>query len=335
MNIGTILGVTGIIVSVGFGIWGIFLALKRRYPGAITFIKEQSIGLFDAIAKDLPELSIKYKNSPVSQNLVLLKGALLNSGKLDISPSTIEKPLTVKLPKDYLWLEANIVDTSNNVNASIAINSGNELHIDIGLFRCAEFIRFQALAEVPVKNKDKNLGHSELGNNLESAMKFMHRIANTGKVTRAKVEEVDRKKTIRRIIIPTIVGIIGAISIASLFYFKGIDGKLVYSYELSENEYTDVTIRPKSDGMLKVKGVDIKVDEILKSEQFFKRVKGFPTVTENTSEYYLLIFTFLYFLLLPLMISIPAYLNYRRNQTLIKTLEIEHKKTNKRMKLTT
>lgn len=328
MDIGTILGVTGIVVSAGFGVWGILFALKHRYPGAITFIKEQSIGLFDAIAKDLPELSIEYKKSPVSKNLVLLKGALLNSGKLDISPLTIEKPLTVELPNGYQWLEANIIGASNNVNASIAINDANELHIDTGLFRCGEFIRFQALAEVPVDEKDKSLGHSELGDSLESTMKFLHRIANTGKVIRAEVEAVDRKKIIRKILIPTIVGVVGAIALASSFFFKGIDGKLVYSYELSENEYADVTIKPKSDGMLKVKGVDIEIDKILKAEQFFKHIKGFPTVEKNTQEFYFLIIASLSYLLLPLFISVPAYFSYRRNQTLIKSLQIEHKNSN-------
>jgi len=324
MDIGTILGATGIVVSAGFGIWGIFLAIKHRYPGKITFVKEQSIGLFDAIAKNLPELSIQYKDSPVSQNLVLLKGALLNSGKIDISPNTIEKPLEIQLPTEYQWLEANIIGSSNNVDASITIKKNNTLTIDTGLFRCGEFIRFQALAEVNVDDEGKDLGHLELGDILESTMKFVHRIANTGKVIMAEVEPVDRKRLRRRILVPTIVGFMGALALGSTLLFPNHNGQLVYKYEMSDSTYTEVSIKPKSDGMIEVKGINVELDETWPSSTFFKKTKGIPTVKEREKNYYVIFFGMVSYLLIPFFFTIPRYYSYRKNKFLMKTLEIEN-----------
>ena len=61
MGLSTNLTIVGILISLCFGAWGVFLALGRRYPGEITFVKEEAIALFDAIVKNLPELAVLYR----------------------------------------------------------------------------------------------------------------------------------------------------------------------------------------------------------------------------------------------------------------------------------
>ena len=69
MNPTTILAIIGTLATIVLGGWGIYLAVKRRYPGRITFIIEDSIGLFDSIVRNLPELAVLYKGESVRQNL--------------------------------------------------------------------------------------------------------------------------------------------------------------------------------------------------------------------------------------------------------------------------
>src|SRR5208283_925503 len=118
MSISTILGILGVSVSLLFGAWGVSLALSRRYPGEITFVREQTIALFDSIVRNLPELAVLYKKAPVSPNVVLIRGALVNTGRKDISSSMIDKPITLALPSGSHFLSASVISASSDVKAS-------------------------------------------------------------------------------------------------------------------------------------------------------------------------------------------------------------------------
>jgi hypothetical protein len=81
---GTIWSIIGIFISVIFGLIGIYLTIRSKYSGRVTFVNEQTIELFDAIGNSLDKLAVTYNGSAVNENLVLLNGAFINSGKFDI-----------------------------------------------------------------------------------------------------------------------------------------------------------------------------------------------------------------------------------------------------------
>ena len=66
MGLTTLLAILGILVSATFGIWGVAYMIKSRYPGRITFVREQIIALFDSIVKNLDDLSISFKNKTIA-----------------------------------------------------------------------------------------------------------------------------------------------------------------------------------------------------------------------------------------------------------------------------
>ncbi|HEY3302688.1 MAG TPA: hypothetical protein VGL70_04025 [Candidatus Binatia bacterium] len=66
MDSSTLLGIVGVAATIILGGWTLYLALARRYFGRISFVKEECIGLFDEIAKNLPGLSIRYLNQKPS-----------------------------------------------------------------------------------------------------------------------------------------------------------------------------------------------------------------------------------------------------------------------------
>src|SRR5437773_5069061 len=115
METGNVLGVLGILATVLFGIWAVVLAIKHRYPGRITLVRESCIGLFDAIVKNLPELRVLYNDAPVGKGLVLLKCAFVNSGSKDITAEMTEQRLALNLPTDHRWLAARIVGNSSEL----------------------------------------------------------------------------------------------------------------------------------------------------------------------------------------------------------------------------
>jgi hypothetical protein len=112
--------VFGVLATILFGGWSLYYAIVgRRYPGRISFIQEDCIGLFDSIVRNFPEIVISYKNTPVGKDLVLLKGAFLNTGTKDVTKEMVAVPLTVALPAAHHWLTARVVAASMDVISSI------------------------------------------------------------------------------------------------------------------------------------------------------------------------------------------------------------------------
>lgn len=219
----TILAIISITATIILGLWGIYLMVKRKYPGEITFVRESCLGLFDSIIKNMPEIAVQYKGLPVGEGLVLLKGSFLNTGSKDISEAMVEEKVSISLPEQFRWLTAKVVSASPNVQAKVAILDRSVV-LETGLFRCGEYIRFEALVEVPTKDPQ---GKTEsIKERLIKALTINHRIADTQKIKREDLLFLN--KNARRSF-PAILGL-GAIGTVFLVtsYFIGLYGTGLY-----------------------------------------------------------------------------------------------------------
>ena len=324
MGIGTLLGIIGITISALFGLWGIYVAARHRYPGRIDFVKEQTIALFDAIVKDLPSVSILYEGVPVKENLVLIKGALLNSGSLDISPSNVETPISINLPEGFRWIAASVIHASKNIIASIKIEKETKLVIDTSLFRCKEHVTLQALAEVPLDKKDHDVSFENL---LESSIEFVHRIANTGRV---KTIEINKKATsIKRIRGIAIVSFVMSAILVSLmgyvFFSKSPHVRMEYYYKNTQGEDVAVTIRPKSDKLLELTGVEDKKYKVsVDLKEYFENLPRNPTIKQVTSTKVSFMIVVVVYGSLPMFMFFYSYYDYGRNKRLMNLLEMSN-----------
>ncbi len=239
MNISTVLAVLGIIVSLSFGAWGVYLTIESRYAGEITFVKERAIALFDAIVKDLPELVLLYIDAPVSPNVVLIKGSLVNTGKKDISPAMIEKPIAVSLPKGSKWLNVKVVSASRDVKASLNIDQPSSMVLTSGLLRRNEFIRFQAMAELaPPERGPSQPDAISLEDRLESSMKFDHRIEGTRAVRSLELQGTERSSRRLKLYLGALACVLAA---GVIFAVWGIPSTFVYRLQVRNNETEFVT----------------------------------------------------------------------------------------------
>lgn len=167
------LGALGLIATVIFGLLSIYIVLRRRYPGKITFVRQESLGLYDTIIKNFPQIQILYNDKAINEQLVYLKGSFINTGTIDISETMVEEKLSLFLPEDMKWIDAKISKTSPRLNSSVAV-SDNKLTFNLGLFRINEFLQVEALAEVKNGKNQSSL--------LNKSFSFQHRIANTQQV---------------------------------------------------------------------------------------------------------------------------------------------------------
>lgn len=295
MNISIILTVFGILATVLFGIWAV--VIRRRYPGEITFVVEDCIGLFDTIVKNFPELAVLYQEKPVSHGLVLLKGTFLNSGKKDITPEMVEDKATLNLPDNFKWLAVKIVAQSPNVRACVEVEP-NLLRLSTGLFRCKEYFKFEALAEVPVPDKNNSINKNLLTN-----IRTSHRIADTGKIRKVSlpVETFTKQMFCWRIAIPSGFMIAGVILFVILF-LKGLPGVILYQVPQQDGSIAEVRIKPYRDGTIHIKSRTHDIDERVKAEKFFSQSNIRPEIVPDPINKYLIVVTLFMYIIFPIII---------------------------------
>lgn len=134
---------------------------RYRHPVKITYAEEVCLDIFNSIVLNVPELKLTYNDHPFGEDIVLLRGYLVNTGWKDIRPEMVEQHLALALPSGYKWLKVNAI--SSSPDARICANRAKEdrdLVFHTGLFRQGEYIEFTALAQVP---SEKQLSDGEVG----------------------------------------------------------------------------------------------------------------------------------------------------------------------------
>lgn len=296
MTIPTILTVLGILATVLFGIWAV--VIRRRYPGEITFVVEDCIGLFDTIVKNFPELAVIYQEKPISHGLVLLKGTFLNSGKKDITPEMVEDQITLNLPEDFKWLAAKTVGASRNVNASVETEP-NSLRFSTSLFRCQEYFKFEVLAEVPVLDNDNSI-NKKLTTNISPS----HRIADTGKIRKVSLpaESYTKRRLLWRIMVPASLMIVLGVIMCSVVFFRGLPVVMLFQVPQQDGSVAEVTVKPYRNGTIRIKDKAHDIDEKVKAESFFSRSDISPKIIQDPLGKYAIIITLFIYIISPIVI---------------------------------
>lgn len=180
MDTQTILAAAGIATTVLLGIWAIVISVRYHRSVQITYARELAIALTDDITQNFPDLKVLFHNQPVSDNLVLLKGYFINTGKNDILREMIEKRVTLTLPTDFEWVECKVVECSPALKAAAILTGKTEISIETGLWKTREYLKVEALAKVPVVKADPdNLPREHPTQRLLKALTFPHRIADS------------------------------------------------------------------------------------------------------------------------------------------------------------
>lgn len=189
MDTQTLIAVVGIIATIIFGIWAIAITIRYNRSVRITYADDQAIALTDDITHNFPNLSITYREQAVSENLVLLKGYFINSGKKDISREMVEQQITISLPDEYEWVECKVVECSPSLKAVATKLDKTHISFDTGLWKSKEYMKFEALAKVPVIIADpEHLPHEFPTLRLRKSLMFIHRVADLAKIDKTRVQ---------------------------------------------------------------------------------------------------------------------------------------------------
>lgn len=221
----------GILLTVFFGIWGVKVALSRRYPGKLTFVEENAIGLFNSIIKNFPEIKIQYDDLPISQQMVYLKASFINTGSIDLSTLNNAHKLKIKLSEGYKWINCKLTNQSKDIRCNLSIIE-NELVFDFDLLRKNEFIQFEAFAEIKNTIKPAYI--------FRKSLIFLHRIPNTSKVDKLPYlnenQISDKKFEFKKSMVFATIFLIASLSYG-LYNVYNKSSKLIYVYNENNEKY--------------------------------------------------------------------------------------------------
>lgn len=281
MTFSDTLTIAGIAVSILFGLWGIYLAVRRvKYPANLTFVREQSVTLLGDFAQKIPNLSILYKDTPVAKNVVLISGYLVNNGALDLTREMTEEALTCSLPPESMWLEFKVMTSAPSLQVTSELLDARNARLEFGLFRRDESFSFQALVQLGERHADVK------ATDFADTLLWRHRIASLGEVKTVQMPAQSKRS---KVAIWAKRGFIGLTFITYLFIgFSQITnlgplGKspsLVFTAVL-DGKSTTVRLLPIKDGITTIKDVKTGNSKNVDLEAYSKTIVFTPVWTDK------------------------------------------------------
>lgn len=289
MSNSDILSVAGIAVSVVFGIWGLYLALRRaKYPASLTFVREQTVALLDDFGAKIPNLSVLYKDTPVEKSVVLLSGYVVNDGSLDITKEMTEQPLTCLLPDGCDWLEFKVTTSAPALHVSGNVVDKRNASVDFGLFRRGESFSFQALALLGEKQTKKKVS------DFSDEIVWTHRIASLGAVKTIQMPLQSKTTKRQRWIIRFMT--IGMFAFYGFFGVSQVTGlgpvgkqPSIVHLLVKDGHQSTIRLVPNKDGTTTVKDLDSGKDLEVDLATYVKSANFVPMRTEKRTDYWLAI----------------------------------------------
>jgi hypothetical protein len=256
MSFSDALSIAGIAVSILFGLWGIYLAVRRaKYPASLTFVREQSVALFEDFAQKLPNLSVLYKDTPVAKSVVLIRGYLVNHGALDITREMTEEALTCSLPPESMWLEFKVTTSAPSLHVTSELLDARNARLEFGLFRRDESFSFQALVQLGERHADVK------ATDFADTLSWRHRIASLGEVKTVQMPAQPKRSkaaiwTKRGLtVVFFITYLVMGLSLLTQLGPLGRQPSLVFTTVL-DGKSTTVRLSPIKDGMTTIKDVE-------------------------------------------------------------------------------
>lgn len=121
--------------------------------------------------KNFQDLSLRYHEFEIEEDLTYVKFVLYNDKSFDYSNEDKSDPVQILLPENHKWIDAKIVDCSKNTNPELLLNNNQNQELDLvfKLLKNNEYIEIDGLIE----SKEEENAHT-----IEEGIEIKHRISN-------------------------------------------------------------------------------------------------------------------------------------------------------------
>lgn len=163
--------IAGVIISV---IIGVIIAKWQMKKNEITHFSINSYDVGKGLHNEFPKFQLIYEDKEIANEVQVLKGGFLNSGRNDIIGLKNNSDINLILPKGCSLKDIKIKKISNDLEVAACINKKAPNVINFAIndeFMAGESFEYTAIIEA-----------TEEIRNLHRKIRFKHRIPNTSKI---------------------------------------------------------------------------------------------------------------------------------------------------------
>lgn len=280
------------IVLLSTGVWGVvlgaasiaiailiyFLQKQIRYPGQLKFAIIETWKVRSTSPNGYGELSLKYNDYVIKEELNYVKFILYNKKSFDYSSGDDDNPVRIVLPKGCNWIDAKIVESSEEIQAEIINKKGNELDLRFNLLRKNEYIEMDGIMESKSKISLRNLAH---------VIEVHHRIPNVSSVKNTTILDAYDYKHMKKCLV--LFGIMMAFVVFTMVYALVINPTIPLKYKEIESGKTVSVYLDKRGNIVHHNGVLIwnrHSDPISKEDFENKYEPCFELSSINKNDYF-------------------------------------------------
>lgn len=168
-----------------------FIAKWQMKKNEITHFSLNSFDVGKGLHNDFPEFKLTYEGKELSDEVLVLKGGFINTGRNDITGLKNNSDIKIILPEGCSLKKIIIKKPTNELGVKAEINENASNIIDFCIdekLMSGEGFEYTALIETTKEIK-----------NLHRQIEFKHRIANTSKIKNEFIGQQTQKRNRRKI----------------------------------------------------------------------------------------------------------------------------------------
>ena len=275
--------VTTIISIALSAIIAFFIAKWQMKKNKIVHFSINSYDIGKGLSNEFPEFQLHFGGEGLADNVMVLKGGFMNTGRNDINALKGDADIKIILPEECRVKAVKVLPSTEDLIVTANKDKENTINFGISeLFKTNEYFKYTAIVETS--------GEIEY---LYDKLVFQHRILNTEKIRKAHIgQQINRiRRTMYKLMLPAYL-ILGLLFVILSLYQK-INFKI---YQESTGKEVKIHIDPHSNLYVN-EGISVPfiTGEIISQKELNEDYKIVP-ITKfrwNNFEFAMAIFLFL------------------------------------------
>lgn len=149
----------------------LFIAKWQMKRNRIVHFSINSYDIGKGLSDMFPDFQLNYGNENLSNNVMVLKGGFMNTGRNDIDTQNGVSDFKLILPKGCVVKAIKVLPSTSDLKINENVNNNIISFSICDVFKSDEFFKYTAIAE-----------SNEAIDGLHEKLKFQHRILNTEKI---------------------------------------------------------------------------------------------------------------------------------------------------------
>lgn len=274
------------------------IAIWQMKKNKIVHFSINSYDIGKGLSNEFPEFRLHYNDDMLSDNVMVLKGGFMNTGRNDINSLKGENDIKLILPDECKIKAFTLFPSTEDLSVTANIDDGKENILNFGvseIFKSDEYFRYTAIIETGTEIKS-----------LHNKLKFNHRISNTDKIKNVYIglQRIQFRKKYFKMMIYFLVLMV--LLIAGAFSYQNL-GYTIYNN--TSNQKVKIHIDPYSNLYVNegitipfISGTKISSDELEKEYRIVPITEFKLNSPDSIMCIFSLIISFIYIIILSFMI---------------------------------